>query len=225
MKLLSKWILLFGLFGFILSGCGTSNEAGNKANGTDATQNNEQTTQNGNEQTTDDGKVDEQNNEGSQEETVRAEEQTIKYNVNGEAKEETALLQLSDNQHYSMYVLPDFELTAEEPNKDVVMLSKDGHHFMRIELIPKDNDWNSLQENTKAQLEAVNENVQTIETPKDEFFKDAVAMEVQSDNDVVTSYLVKNQEQQLKLTIFSQKDAEYKDAFLQMAKTIVKNEQ
>lgn len=231
MKLLSKWILLFGLLGLILTGCGTSKVTDENTNGSNVSQNEEQGNQPEDDQSTDaDQKDDETNKENEQgtdengnENGVRAEEQKIDYHVNGEPKEDTAFLQESDNQHYSMYVLPGFELTPEEPNKDVVFLSENGHNFMRIELLPADVDWNSLIDNTKAQLEAVNSNVQTLEALDDDFYKDAVVMESTNNNDVVTAYLIKNNIQPLKLTIFSQKDMDYRDAFLKMGQTILKS--
>jgi len=223
MKLLSKWILAFGILGLVLTGCGTSDNAGEKTNGTDVTQNEEKENQAENTETIEGEQV-EENVEGttSEENGVRAEEQSIKYKVNGEAKEETAILQQSDNQHYSMYVLPKFELTAEEPNKDMVILSENGHIFMRIELLPENVDWGSVEENTKAQLEAVNKDIEVLELPNNEFYKDAVALETSTGNDIVAAYLIKKSEQPLKLTIFSQKDADYHDALLKMGETIMK---
>ena len=51
---------------------------------------------------------------------------------------------------------------AEEPNKDILYYKEDDHHFMRILVLPGDSDQNSLKENTLAQLQAVNEDVQTL---------------------------------------------------------------
>lgn len=214
MKHLSKWIFVFGLLGLVLTGCGTSDDANEKTNGTDTTQNEEQENQTENEETNDGNQVEENG--------ARSEEQIIQYNLNGESKEESASLQKSDNQHYSMYVLPGFELTAEEPNKDVVMLSENGHIFMRIELLSEDTEWNVIEENTKSQLEAVNKDITTLELPNNDFYKDAVAMKTSTGEDIVTAYLIKNNKQPLKLTIFSEKDADYNDAFLKMGETILK---
>ena len=222
MKILSKWIMLFGLLSLILTGCGTSKFTDENTNGSNTSQSEDQGKQTDEEQTTNAEQKDEATKQ-EDENGVRAESQEIEYHINGETKKETALLQNSDNQNYSMYVLPEYELTAEEPNKDVVFFSDNGHIFMRIELLPSDVDWNFLTDNTKAQLEAVNSNVQTLEAPEDDFYKNAVVMEATSNNDVVTAYLIKHDTQPLKLTIFSQKDQDYRDAFLKMGKTIVKN--
>lgn len=226
MKNLKKWMFVFGLLGLILSGCGTTDNNDKQANGSDQTQNEEINKEKQENQNTEDGQdaVEPKNDEQTKEDdgVVRILEQNLQYSVNGEAKEETAFLKSSDNQLYSMYVLPEFELTAEEPQKDVLYLTENDHVFMRIELLPPDVQWDMVEENTKAQLQAVDETVQSIEVPSgDEFFKDAIAMESTNGDDVVTSYLIKNSNQPLKLTLFTKKDLDYKDAFVQMGKTIL----
>lgn len=216
MKKLSQWILITGLLGSILTGCGAK-DAGNTTNETTLAQKEEQTNK---EQNTEKNvqNVEEEKNENT---IVRKPEQNIVYQLNSETKEETAFLKNSENQPYSMYVLPEFELTSEEPGKDVLFLGSDAQTFMRIELLPTDIDWKVTEESTKAQLESINEDVQTLKAPSDEFFKNSIIMESSKDNDIVTAYIIKNEKQPLKLMIFSQKDLDYKDPFLQMGKTIV----
>lgn len=160
----------------------------------------------------------EQNDEG----IIRILEQNLTYQVNGEQKEDTAFLKYNDNQNYSMYVLPGYELTGEEPNKDVLFWTGDDSVFMRIELLPADIDWALMEENTKAQLTAVSPDVTEAETPEDPFFENAWAMETKSGSDTVTSYLIKNEKQPIKLTLFTKDNAEHKNAFLEMGKTILK---
>ncbi|MEH7121837.1 hypothetical protein V7122_09220 [Bacillus sp. JJ1532] len=228
MKYLKKWMFVFGLVGLILSGCGTTDNNENQANGSNQTQNEEINKERQENQNTEDGQgtVEPNNDEQTKEDdgVVRIPEQNLQYTVNGEAKEETAFLKSSDNQPYSMYVLPEFDLTAEEPQKDVLFLTENDHVFMRIELLPPDVQWDMMEENTKAQLQAVDETIQPIEVPStDEFFKDSIALEASNGDDVVTSYLIKNSNQPLKLTLFTKKDLNYKDAFLQMGKTILIN--
>lgn len=223
-KYIKKFMLTFGLLGLVLTGCGTSDNGGDSKNGSEQAQNeniNKERQENGN---TDNEQVEQKNEEQTQEDgVVRILEQNLEYKVNGEAKEETAFLKSSDNQPYSMYVLPEYDLTAEEPNKDVLFLKENDHIFMRIELLPSDTDWDMLEENTKAQLQVVDETVNSIEVPGgDDFFKDSIAMESTNGEDVVTSYLIKDTDQPLKLTIFTSKDYDYKDTFLQMGKTILK---
>ncbi|GAM13758.1 hypothetical protein [Mesobacillus selenatarsenatis] len=153
---------------------------------------------------------------------IRIMEQNIAYTVNGEQKEETAFLKYNDNQHYSMYVMPEYELSAEEPNKDVLMWTEDDSVFMRIELLPADAEWALVEENSKAQLAAVGPEVKEAQTPEDPFFNNTWAMETKSGSDIVTTYLIKNEEQPLKLTLFTKENADHRNAFLEMAKTIMK---
>ncbi|MCM3400553.1 MULTISPECIES: hypothetical protein [Cytobacillus] len=224
MKFMAKFMLILGLFAVILAGCGTSqNDSGN---GSDPGQNEEETAsdgQDGQEQTEEQDPAEEGTVDEGQS-VIRILEQNMTYTVEGEAKEETAFLKHSDNQNYSMYVLPAYELTAEEPNKDVLYLSENDQVFMRIELLPNDADWNMVEENTKAQLGAVSENVQTADAPSDDFYKDANVMKAEGNGEKVSAYLVKNEDLSLKLTLFNKEEADHEEAFLQMAKTIMKEE-
>lgn len=164
----------------------------------------------------------EQNEQAEGEGVVRILEQNVSYKINGEQKEETAFLKYNDNQNYSMYVLPEYELTGEEPNKDVLYWTNDDSVFMRIELLPADIDWAMMEENTKAQLSAVGPDVKDAEIPEDPFFENAWAMETKSGSESVTSYLIKNEKQPIKLTLFTKDNADHKNAFLEMGKTIEK---
>ena len=133
-----------------------------------------------------------------------------------ENKEETALLKTSNNQPFSLYVLPKFELSAEEPGKDVVLFTNNDQIFMRIELLPDDVDWTATEKNIKAQLNSISDTITDPGLKIDE----GSSYEVTSNNDVVTAVLLKNKK--VRLTMYTTKDADYRDAFLQMAKTIQK---
>jgi hypothetical protein len=217
MNLFLKPLAIIGLSALFIAGCGSSNAVDStdekapaaapaekqKAEGTE-TSAQEKT------ETTDEAGI------------IRILEQNIQYTVNGEPKEQTAFLKHSDNQDYSMYVLPDYQLTAEEPYKDTLFWSEDDSIFMRIELLPGDAEWKLLQENTEAQLAAVNPEVREVKVPEDPFFKDAWAMETKAGTEIVTSYLIKNEDQLLKLTLFTKENADHKEAFLKMGKSILK---
>jgi hypothetical protein len=215
MNKLATPIALIGLSAMIIAGCGSpaekdSADKAQKAQPVTAPEKNEE----------DQKPADQEEN--NEEGLIRIMEQNIAYTVDGEQKEETAFLKYNDNQNYSMYVLPDYELTAEEPNKDVLMWTKDDSVFMRIELLPADAEWALVEENSKAQLAAVGSEVKEAPTPEDPFFNNAWAMETKSGSDIVTTYLLKNEDQPLKLTLFSKEDADHRNAFLEMAKTIMK---
>jgi hypothetical protein len=222
MKTMAKFMLMLGIIAAVMAGCGTTQN--NPDNGAEPEKNEEETAserQDGQEQSEKEESSEDGNN-GDGNSVIRIMEQNMTYSANGGTKEDTAFLKHSDNQNYSIYVLPAYELTAEEPNKDVLFLSENDQVFMRIELLPDDADWDMIEENTKAQLAAVSENVQTSNAPSDDFYKDALVMRAEGSGEKVSAYLVKNDDLSLKLTLFNKEDADHEDAFLQMAKTIMK---
>ncbi|PLR97487.1 hypothetical protein [Bacillus sp. T33-2] len=209
MNTLLNKLAAFALITAILSGCGTPASPSESSNGGKA------------EAPETDKQKSPDTEPNSGEGLIRILEQNLQFKVNGETKEDTAFLKHNDNQSYSMYVLPEYELTAEEPNKDVLMLAEDDSIFMRIELLPADADWAMVMENTKAQLSALNSEVKPAAAPTDEFFSNATAFSASNNDETVTAYVIKNAELPLKLTIFSKQGADHSDAFLQMAKTIM----
>ncbi|CAM3761806.1 hypothetical protein [Mesobacillus thioparans] len=218
MKKLVKPIALIGLSALFITGCG-SGEQSEKAEkqAPESQQASAPATSNQDQQAAEK----EKNKDAG---LIRIMEQNLEYTLNGEQQQQTGFLKYNDNQNYSMYVLPDYELTAEEPNKDVLMLTEDDSIFMRIELLPADAEWPMVEENAKAQLAAVGDEVEETETPEDPFFTNAWGMETKNEGDIVTTFLIKNEEQPLKLTLFTKEGADHRDAFIQMAKTIMKEE-
>lgn len=211
MKVYIQLLTLPTLLVLLVSGCGSTSE--NKT---------EQT--NGNHEIQQEHSASEREhneNKESSEDHIRVLEQNLVYKVNGEEKKDTAFLKYSDNQNYSIYVLPNFELSAEEPYKDVLYLSDNDSIFMRIEILPEDLDWNLVKDDTTSQLMAVSSDIQT-QTTMDDFFKDVTIIEASNEEDTVTSYLINNKEIKIKLSMFTKKDKDYRNVFLQMAKTIMK---
>ena len=88
---------------------------------------------------------------------------------------------------------------------------------MRIEVLPGDSDQNSLKETTLAQLQAVNEDVQTL-SPEANDIQNATIMQAKKDNEIVTAYLIEQEDKFIKLTIFTNEQENHQDAFVQMAK-------
>ena len=119
--------------------------------------------------------------------------------------------------------MPTYELSAEEPNKDVLYYKEDDLHFMRIEILPADSDQNSLKENTLAQLQTVNKDVETLSPEADEFFQNATIMQTKKGNDIVTAYLIQQGDKIIKLMIFTNEQENHQDSFLQMAKSLKVN--
>jgi hypothetical protein len=201
----------------ILSGCGSA--ASSKDNANDD-ENLQQPATEEQEQNHDSSNHNGEKNSAEKENgVVRILEQNIQYKVNGKTKEETAFLKYNENKDYSMYVLPEYELTAEEPFKDVLYLTENAEVFMRIEMIPEDAEWKTITDTTKAQLQAVSDDIKTLE---DTVFDNSTVMEASSNGETVTAYLINNPDFPLKLTMYTKDDADHRDAFLQMAKTIMK---
>lgn len=233
-----KLLIMSLLFALVLAGCGTTDNAeepdGSTAD-TNTEEHQEETDRAQEENNTsspseadeqaEDAKEneaaadDEQTNESD--EVIRVMEQNLQYEQNGEMKEETAFLKKSDNMDYSLYVLPEYELTGEEPNKDVLFFKEDDLHFMRIELIPDGQDEAMLEENTIAQLEAVSEDVQPAEVPEGDAFQNAKGFTADNGEDAVSAYIIHNDQADVKISIFSKTGAQHQDAFLKMAATIM----
>jgi hypothetical protein len=235
-----KYLLTIGFLSILLVACGTNTDTTNSVKDTtnkkgieQAVEETEQETEQEQEQEIEkeneepqkeienkpEEEPKEQEVEESVEETSPATEVKISYSYNGESKQESAIWTKSDNQAFGLYILPTYELSAEEPNRDVLYYKEDDHHFMRIEVLPGDSDQDSLKENTLAQLQAVNEDVQTL-SPEADDIQNATIMQAKKDNEIVTAYLVEQEDKIIKLTIFTNEQENHQDAFVQMAKSL-----
>ena len=231
-----KYLLTIGFLSILLVACGTNTDTTNSVK--DTTNENEieqaveETEQEQKQEIEKENEEPQQENENnpeeepkeqeekeSVEETSPATEIKISYSYNGESKQENAIWTKSDNQAFGLYILPTYELSAEEPNRDVLYYKEDDHHFMRIEVLPGDSDQNSLKENTLAQLQAVNEDVQTL-SPEANDIQNATIMQAKKDNEIVTAYLIEQEDKFIKLTIFTNEQENHQDAFVQMAKNL-----
>ena len=238
---MTKWSAMFSgiaIATLLLTGCGTASddeikenpstnetqdttaqtEEPNTTKETNTTEEPNTTENQENAATTEDTNTTEEATEATTQEQTseKANEKTLTYKFNEESKQETAVLKTSDNQPYSLFVLPQFELSAEEPGKDVILFSENDSIFMRIELLPADVDWTATEENVKAQLGSISENI----TDPGLTIENGSSYEVTTNNEVVTAVLIKNEKAPVRLTMFTTKDADYRDAFLEMAKTI-----
>ena len=236
-----KYLLTIGFLSILLVACGTNTDTTNSVKDTTNENGIEQTVEETEQETEQEQEqeIEKENEEPQQEiennpeeepkeqvekesveETSPATEIKISYSYNGESKQESAIWTKSDNQAFGLYVLPTYELSAEEPNKDVLFHKENDLHFMRIEILPGDSDQNSLKENTLAQLQAVNEDVQTLSPETDEFFQNATILQAKKDSEIVTAYLIEQGDKIIKLTIFTNEQENHQDAFLQMAKNL-----
>ncbi|MET3698189.1 hypothetical protein SAMN05877753_10844 [Bacillus oleivorans] len=148
-----------------------------------------------------------------------ANSQTITYTLGGSEISESASLVSSPEQSFAIYTLPDFTLVSEEPGKDVLYLNEDSSIFMRIELIDESVNLEQLIQTTTDQLAVVSNVVSQDETSENVELPDAIKLEASNEEQIVTSYIKKG-EFRWKITMFTTASMDYRDAFLQMAKTI-----
>ncbi|WP_243298763.1 hypothetical protein [Bacillus litorisediminis] len=197
----------------ILTACGTSSTAPEEepANTTNPSAN-ENTAQNPEETDA----AEEPDADTNEEENSK----TLTYTFNGSEVSETASLISSPEQPYSLSVLPGFTLDSEEPGKDVLYLNDDSSIFMRIELIDKTVNIEQLIQTTTDQLAVVTDVVNHDESSENVELPDAIKLEASNNEQTVTSYIKKG-DFQWKITMFTTPSSDYRDAFLEMAKTIV----
>lgn len=216
----------------LLAACGTTGREANLTNGSGAGGNQEEKSSPAKEDKIvpetekDNTEVNkEEENKDEQEDTsekIRLFEMNLTYEVNKEKKEETAFLRSSDQQDYSLYILPEFVLTAEEPNKDVLYLKENDRHFMRIEILPSETNMDDAVSTIKEQLTAVNSEVTQLEVKNSPWLANAHIYQAEKDDEVVTAYLLEKDNLIIKLTVFTTKEQNYLDPFLKMAETIEK---
>lgn len=138
-----------------------------------------------------------------------------------------AQLTESDEQPFSIKVLPEYTLTSEEPGRDSLYAEQNSNAFMRIETRAiEDGAYDNLLENMKEVLIASSdgkepEEVADIFTAADENeIKNVKAFKVESNEGPVTGILFEKEDKIVRLTIFDTVDEEYKTDFINMAQTI-----
>lgn len=133
----------------------------------------------------------------------------------------------SDNQDFSMKLLPHYELSGEEPGRDIVYTKEDDSHFMRIETMEnEEGNYDYLSENMLVVLEASGEG----ETPTELTDADSLpaadsitkpfAYTVDSTNGPVTGIIFEQEDLIVRLTIFDSENNDYFKDFLAMGETI-----
>ncbi|WP_342509083.1 hypothetical protein [Sporosarcina sp. FSL K6-2383] len=137
---------------------------------------------------------------------------------------EKATVTDSDEQNYTIAVLPDYTLTSEEPGKDSLFFDADGSQFMRIETIANEpGTYDHLVENMIAILEATNEAstpaklTDEAAIPTGEGIENATVFA----NGSVTGIVFERGSMIVRLTIFDSPNKEHFLNFLHMGETIV----
>ncbi|WP_339249387.1 hypothetical protein NSQ43_08850 [Sporosarcina sp. FSL W8-0480] len=133
----------------------------------------------------------------------------------------------SDAQPFSMYVLPGYKLTSEEPGRDSLYSEENPSAFMRIETqIAEEGTFEYLLDNMQEVLTASSngeepEEVQDIFTNLDDKeIKNVKVFKVDTETGPVTGVLFEKADMVIRLTLFDTPEEEYYKDFLNMGKTI-----
>ena len=133
----------------------------------------------------------------------------------------------SDTQNYSITIVKGYELTSEEPNKDLLFAQDNDLQSMRIETFFTDEvTIEEIQENLVATLQASNESttVAKIEdenlVPTNDSIKNTSAHQIETTDGKVSGYVFERDGLIVKLTVFDTIDSPALDTFVQMAETI-----
>ncbi|MBB4824117.1 hypothetical protein HNO89_001337 [Sporosarcina luteola] len=132
----------------------------------------------------------------------------------------------SDEQNYTMQVLPGFTLTAEEPGRDVLYSDKNSEAFMRIETKENEgenyDDWvANVQELVKASTDEDVQNVTDASLlPSGEGIENAVAFNSKTDDVSTTGIVFVKGDLLVRLTIFDTPEEELGKDFIKMGETI-----
>ena len=133
----------------------------------------------------------------------------------------------SDNQNFAITVVAGFELTGEEPNKDLLFNKENDAQSMRIETF-KEAEVNvtDVTNNLVETLKASNEQVEVIQItdenqlPFNEFIEEANGFQIDTPDGKVSGYTFIKDGMVVKLTVFNTVDAPALELFVEMAETI-----
>ncbi|WP_277586382.1 hypothetical protein [Psychrobacillus antarcticus] len=133
----------------------------------------------------------------------------------------------SDSQNYSITVVEGFELTGEEPNKDMLFNLDNDLQSMRIETFSADEvTIEEIQENLVPTLQASNESSTVTEIkdenliPTHETITNTSAHQIDTPEGKVSGYVFNREGLIVKLTVFDTTDSPALETFVQMAETI-----
>lgn len=134
----------------------------------------------------------------------------------------------SDEQNYTMAILPEFTLTSEEPGRDSLYLTEDGSIFMRVETeafnqetydFLKDNTVDLLQATSADQKEPT-EITDENQLPQGEGIENTVGYTTETAEGITSGIVFKKDELVVRLTIFEPIEGNYYDQFIKMGQTI-----
>lgn len=162
----------------------------------------------------------------SPEETENIETDTAQSTTSPEKALEGAITE-SDSQNYSITVVEGYELTGEEPNKDLLFNKNNDLQSMRIETFSADEiTIEEIQENLVSTLQASNESATVTDlkeenlVPTNDSIDNTSAHQIETPEGKVTGFAFEREGMIVKLTVFDTTDSPSLETFVQMAETI-----
>lgn len=217
MKKKLQFLIIMLLSLLLLIACGTAEEPKDKIAPDNMTADTEKDDTNEKDEVTTEGDT----QSGENDSTIPV-EKALNYTTKG--KEYTSETTIVDEANYSIQLLEGYELTQEEPGRDVLFLQENDAIFMRIEVIQKnDSSFDNLVANTEELMTAINEQydsyeINNIKEHKD--IKDVVAYIGTHEEDEVVGVVFEKENILVRLTVFDKPDYDLKDALIQMGLTI-----
>jgi len=228
--MLRNWNLLcsIAVTAALLAGCGTeastSQETGAKSKQTVSSNENSTNTQTTEPTGQETPPVNEQHQAGGGQDGATGDEASssrpttsLSYQMGNQTVTGTATLTTSDNQHFSLYVLDEWTLDAEEPHADVLL---HGDTFARIRLLSEGET--NYEQLAKEHAQAIDANAvrqQTNKLPKP--FADAVWYTAQADG-VTVHVIASAQPAPILLTVHAPNEQDILGAVLAMVATLQK---
>lgn len=229
-----KWNLLPIAFAttLLLTACGTNPDSGeNTTNGsTDVVEETDKVVE---KEGTEEGTevVVEEESEVVTEDVVEEETEVTDETTSTDSKEDfmkDSIMTESDEQSYTISVLPKYTLTSEEPGKDSLMATEDESVFMRIETMPKEEGtYDYSLENMNAVLEASSDGDTPVEVtdeasiPVGDGIENVKVLSVKAETASITGIIFERGDMIVKLTIYDSPNKDHFENFLHMSETIV----
>ena len=133
----------------------------------------------------------------------------------------------SDEQNYKLDVLPEYELTSEEPGRDMLFVKDNPEMFMHIETMQTaETDYEFVVENMNTSLAASSDDATPVELkeesqlPKSSDIQNVQAFRVTTANGPVTGMIFERGDMTVKVTMYDDSEESYYEDFLNMAETI-----
>ncbi|RSK36981.1 hypothetical protein [Bhargavaea beijingensis] len=218
----------------MLAACGT---AGEEADNNDTQMEQEESadqnqgaenadTETGKEETTDENVDEEDAQDVTDQEEERGPERELAYQSDSSQQTGQATLTESDEMDYSIYVLDGYQLTSEEPNKDVLYWNEDEQVFMRIETFGSDTDLKTLTEQMISSLEYDGGKAADVSgeysLEKSSGIEDLVIRQLKTEEGLSTGAVFTKDGMTVRLTVFDKPETDQTDALLSMGATIDK---